>query len=175
MPWWPFSKDVSSDWKIDTLPIPWDARRPSIYDHILRHIEPGRDRLREEGNTLPDEEVHNAGGQLRFAPGAFDGVFGHHAQGDEEGPRVEKAFDTLQRGLRMPTAANLQALYDLCCDDGLPGLLDPLLQRVVATGESGSIPADRLFELAHLFALQAPDRGPVKFAIAMLGLFKAGG
>jgi hypothetical protein len=36
-----------SEWKIDTLPIPWDARHPSIYDHVFQHIEPGRDCLRE--------------------------------------------------------------------------------------------------------------------------------
>jgi len=175
MPWWPFSKDVSSDWKIDTLPIPWDTRRPSIYDHVLKHIESGSDRLREGGDTLPDEEIHGAGRQLRYAPGALDGIFGHHASGGDEDRRVEEAFALLQRTLRTPTAANLQALYDLCCDEGLIGLLDPLIRRIVETSDSGTIPSDRLFELATLLALQAPDRSPVKFAIAMLGLFKAGG
>src|SRR5215510_4073760 len=103
MPWWPFSKDISADWKIDTLPIPWDARRPSIHDHVVRHIEPGRDCLREGGDILPDDEVQNAGRQLRFAPGAFDGAFGHHASGNEEALPVEKALDLLQRTLRTPT------------------------------------------------------------------------
>jgi hypothetical protein len=81
MPWWPFYKDASSDWKIDRLPIPWDARRPSIYNHILQHIEHGRDRLRDGGDTLPDEEIHGAGRQFRYAPGALDGIFGHHTSG----------------------------------------------------------------------------------------------
>jgi hypothetical protein len=175
MPSWPFSKGASSDWKIDTLPIPWDARRPSIYDHILQHIEPGSDRLREGGDTLPDEEVHGAGRQVRYAPGALDGIFGHHSSGDGEDRRVEEAFALLEQALRIPTAASLQAVYDLCCDEGFVGLLDPLIRRIVETSDSGTIPAVRLFELATLLALQAPDRGPVKFAIAMLGLFKAGG
>jgi hypothetical protein len=175
MPSWPFSKDASSDWKIDTLPIPWDARRLSIYDHILRHIESGRDRLREGGDTLPDEEIQSAGRELRFAPGAFDGAFGHHVSGAQQELRVDEAFDLLRRALRTPTAVNLQALYDLCCGEDLLGLLDPLIRRIVESSGPGTIPADRLFELANLLALQAPDRGPVKFAIAMLGLFKAGG
>ena len=174
MPWWRFPRRGSSNWNIETLPIPWDVARASIHDHILRHIEPGKDRLREAGDTLPDEDILAAGRQLRFAPGAFDGVFGHHSRAEQE-PNVGQAFDMLGRALSDPTAANLQTLYELLCAESLLGLLDPLIAKIVETRDTGSIPPDRLFELANLFALQAPDRGPVKFAIAMLGLFNASG
>src|SRR5262245_43268638 len=106
MSWQPFSRRAS-DGNIDALPIPWDAGRPSIYDHILQHIEPGRDRLREGGETLPDEEIHSEGEQIGFAPGAFDGVFGHHvsdfadqeASDDDEDPHVEEVFAALERAM----------------------------------------------------------------------------
>ncbi len=172
MPWWRFPGRGSSNWNIETLPIPWAVARASIHDHIVRHIEPGKDRLREGGDTLPDEDIFAAGQQIRFAPGAFDGVFGHHSRAEQE-PNVAQAFHTLGRALSDPTAANLQALYNLLCEESLLHLLDPLIEKIAETKDAGSIPPDRLFELANFFALQAPDRGPVKFAIAMLGLFEA--
>lgn len=173
MPWWRFPGPGSSNWNIETLPVPWDVARASIHDHILRHIEPGKDRLREGGDTLPDEDIFAAGQRLRFAPGAFDGVFGHHTSHAGQELKVGQAFDMLGRALSDPTAANLQVLYKLLCEEGLLGLLDPLIEKIVETKDAGSIPPDRLFELANFFSLQAPDRGPVKFAIAMLGLFEA--
>jgi hypothetical protein len=172
----PFGTHSRADWSIDTLPIPWDPVRPAIYDHVLRHIEPGSDRLRDGGDTLPDEEVLFADRQLLFVPGAMDGIFSFHSPGPANDARqVAEAYDTLGRALRDPTAGNVQALYDLCCKDGLLDFLDPLIERIVRSGDTRAIPPDRLFELASLLALQAPDRGPVKFAIAMLGLFKEGG
>ena len=175
MPWWRFPRREASNRNIETLPIPWDVARASIHDHILRHVEPGKDRLGEGGDTLPDEGILHAGQQIRYAPGAWDGIFGHHVSGAGQELKVGQAFDMLGRALNDPTAANLQALYKLLCEESLLGLLDPLIEKIVETKDSGSIPPDRLFELANFFALQAPDRGPVKFAIAMLGLFKASG
>ncbi len=53
-------------------------RRPSIYEHIRSYVREGIPGLSEEGNELPDEARINEGSKIRWAPGAMDGVFGHH-------------------------------------------------------------------------------------------------
>ena len=56
---------------------PW-GDRPSIYEHILENIRPGEPGLDEQGAQLPDDDIARDGKELRWAPGALDGVFGHH-------------------------------------------------------------------------------------------------
>lgn len=164
------------EWNIDALPIPWDVTRPSIHGHVLTHIEPGKVGLREGGDRLPDEAVFSADEPaLAFAPGALDGIISHHSADTNHETRVGQIFDTLGTALREPTAANLGALYGLLCDQYLLGLLDPLLEKIVAAKNADTIPIQRLLELAYLLAMEAPDRGPVKFAISVLGFSKAGG
>lgn len=55
--------------------IPWKNRK-SIYMHI-------RDNIDKEGKltteSLPDDEVRHQDTELRWAAGALDGAFGHHA------------------------------------------------------------------------------------------------
>jgi hypothetical protein len=55
---------------------PW-TRRPAILDHIRHHVDPISGRLRDEGWKLPDEPPRSSN-VLRWAPGARDGVYGHH-------------------------------------------------------------------------------------------------
>lgn len=81
--WLSGRKNHDSDQEEQVKSYPWD-RRPSIYEHIVAHIEPGTKGLSEGGETLPDEERLASESQLRWAPGALDGVLSHHMGGGGE-------------------------------------------------------------------------------------------
>ena len=70
---------------------------------------------------------------------------------------------------RQPTAINKAAVYQHIIDEHIVTIIDPVIQALV--NENG-IDHNRLYELAHSFATESPDREPVKFGIAILGLFR---
>ncbi|HHK41946.1 MAG TPA: hypothetical protein ENJ50_05955, partial [Planctomycetaceae bacterium] len=70
--------------------MPWDAR-PSIYDHIRAHVEPGKPGLTKGGESLPDEIRMNERSEIRWAPGAMDGVMSHHMGPGSNDESVRKA------------------------------------------------------------------------------------
>jgi hypothetical protein len=47
--------------------------------------------LGERGDLLPDDEIVRAGKEIRWAPGALDGVFGHHV-GSSETVRLARTW-----------------------------------------------------------------------------------
>src|SRR6185369_3099251 len=84
---------------IESINHPW-RNRPSIYQHILANIRPGEPGLGDQGDLLPDDEILNAGQELRWAPGALDGVFGHHggnSEATETANKILESFRTLAR------------------------------------------------------------------------------
>jgi hypothetical protein len=85
-----FSRDK---WDIESIKPPW-RDRPSIYQHILANIRPGEPGLGDKGDLLPDDEIINAGKELRWAPGALDGVFGHHVSSSEATETANKILES---------------------------------------------------------------------------------
>lgn len=157
----------------DDLPdsMPWD-QRPSIYDHVRSHVDPTTSRLAEEGETLPDEERINDGSQIRWAAGAMDGVATHHMGTGEQDERVRKTVDLVLAFCGQPTAANKAALYQNIIDENTVSVIDPVIEALTSEER---INHQRLYELAHSFVTEAADREPVKFGIAILGLFQETG
>lgn len=145
---------------------PW-LRSPSIAQHIRSHLDPESGRLRHEGQTLPDEAVVVGEGGLRWAAGARDGALGHHFGGGANRDQAARIADHLQAIAQRDSARAKQQLYDLLRDDSLLDVIDPVMEAVVER----QLPAEpHLHAFAALLARSAPDRGPVKFAIALLGL-----
>lgn len=111
----------------------------------------------EGGDNLPDEVDD---GSVRWAPGALDGVFGHHSAGGDDAAQVEKLVTLVRRassGIRKGRAR--LELYQELRDAEVLHLVDPVLERL----EGSSVAVGSW--LVH----EGTDRGPVKFGIALLG------
>ncbi len=150
------------------FPAAWPAGRPSIYRFLCSFNVAGDQALPDDAHTLPDEALLLArqGSELRWAPGAMDGAFGHHGSGGpSEG--VERVVQALVQATRTRSAAGLTVLYELISSDEALGLVDPLLERLC---ETEALDAADLHALAYWLATESPDRGAVKVAVALLGL-----
>lgn len=164
--WW-FGR--SAKWDLAAMRPPW-GERPSIYEHVLRHVPDVGVGLRAGGDKLPDEAIVRGEHQISWVAGALDGVMGRHAGGGDEAEHealVRDVFEALERALRAPTQGNIDKLYKQVGESGVLGVIDPLVERIA----NASLPEDRLEELARWLATKAADREPVKFGVAMLGLF----
>jgi hypothetical protein len=148
--------------------MPWD-RRPSILEFIRSHIATDKPGMTDDGYTLPDEERISEGSQIRWAPGAMDGVATHHMGESENDEAVRKTVELVLAYSRQPTATNKAAVYQHVIDAQIVSIIDPVIEALVS--EEG-IGHDRLYELARSFVTEAPDREPVKFGIAILGIFR---
>ena len=144
---------------------PW-AGRTSCYRHIRAHLDPAGG-LGPAGEQLPDEELAAKNSPLRWAPGAKDGVLGHHVgEGKKE---VEELFAALRAAVRRADGAGRAVLYPLLLKHPALGYVDPLLEQVAA---SDALDPARLYELALWLATEAPDREPVKVGLALLGIIQ---
>src|SRR5579875_1945882 len=148
--------------------MPWDGR-PSIVEFVRTHIDTDRPGVAEGGYTLPAEDRIGQGSKIRWAAGAMDGVATHHMGTGENEEAVRRAVDPVLAYSRQPTAVNKAAIYRHVIAEQIVSIIDPVIEALV--NESG-IGHDRLYELARSFVTEAPDREPVKFGIAVLGLFR---
>lgn len=151
-------------WNIDAVRPPW-ADRPSIYAFLATQA-PNRDVSEIE---LPDAERVYAEGKIRFAAGAFDGVFGGADDQAQASIMAADVVDALKGVTRMSTDANASRLYDLVISRPALSYVDALLEAVVARSDWDS---DRLYHVARWLASEAADRDAVKIGIALLGLFR---
>ncbi len=151
----------------DPPSMPWD-QRPSIYDHVCSHVATDQPGLTEGGETLPDEKRLTEDSRLRWAAGALDGVTSRHMGqgGDEE--LVNKTFDLIREYSDSPIASIKKDLYEHVTEGNTLSLIDSIIEAVVGYGH---INHERLYELAYSFVTEAPDREPVKFGVAILGIF----
>lgn len=82
---------------------------------------------------------------------------------------VSKKVELVLAYARQPTATNKAAVYLHVIAEHVVSIIDPVIEALV--NEAG-ISHQRLHELAHSFVTKSPDREPVKFGIAILGLFR---
>lgn len=148
--------------------MPWD-RRPSILEFVRSHFPTDGPGVDEGGYTLPDDERVNAGSKLRWGMGSMDGVMTHHFGTGENEATVRKTVELVLAYSRQPTATNKAAVYQHVIAESVVSIIDPVIEALV--NENG-IGHDRLYEIARSFVTEAPDREPVKFGIALLGLFR---
>ncbi|MEM9715186.1 MAG: hypothetical protein AAF826_01580 [Pseudomonadota bacterium] len=155
-------------WPPDFQIPPWGDRK-SIFDHIAAHIEPERAQgLSEEGYRLPDEPEADSS-SISFAPGAMDGAFGHHGSTKSDDEIVRSIHAALVSACQNASDRNVRSLYKLILDSSALAVIDPLIERIL---EEQALDADRLREIVVWFATKAPDREPVKFSMALLGLLR---
>ncbi|WP_155741431.1 hypothetical protein [Burkholderia territorii] len=154
----------------DGFPLPWPEGRPSIYRFLSGFAVADDQCLSDAAATLPDEELLaiRRGTQLRWAPGAMDGAFGHHAASDGS-TQVERVVAMLVSAADARSAEAVKKLYDLIAGDEALRLVDPLLTSLRHLRPTDP---ERLYALAHWLASESPDRGAVKIGIALLGMFQ---
>ena len=143
------------------------SRGPALYDVVLSHLDIAG-RWEPHGTQLPGDSSEPS--ELRWAPGALDGAFGH-AGGevcDEE--RAARVADLVRRACERPSARRRRVLYEQVREDTVLEIADPLAQRL-----SVNLP-DRLAvrELGRWLAMTAPDRGAVKVGLVLLGVAGVG-
>jgi hypothetical protein len=140
--------------------------RPSIYRYLLEH----HSRDESDEPRLPDEP-RNDQSQLRFAPGALDGLSSHgrFVKGSgSAGEHANRVASSIERLVRSPKPArDLPPLYALLLSTPALEYVDPLLKRLARSDSSRA----RLRELAVWLTTQAPDREAVKAGMALLGVF----
>lgn len=113
---------------------------------------------------LPDEQND---GNLRFAPGLADALFGSNQSAEDE-TRVSGLLGQLKRVATTGDKTSEYAFYQLAmaCEN-VPAIIDAFLQAIVNEG----LPVEPyLFSFAKDLATRSPHRNPVKFGIALLGL-----
>jgi hypothetical protein len=136
----------------------------SIYDYIRAHLDPAG-RLNELDLALPDE-TKAMSGELRWAGGAMDGIFGGTGasdRGEEKGTEIAALF---VKASKRPSKRNLTMLYESVSDHSVIGYVDPMIEKLVELGPNR---AD-LHALGRWLATTASDRGAVKVGIAILGV-----
>jgi hypothetical protein len=162
------AKHASRRISFDRLPHVWPAGRQSIYrfletfpvDQALPSIVP----------TLPDEDNFNAGhSEIRWAAGARDGVFGHHLPSSGEEDDAKAIFYAIAAVCRAPTHGRLEHLYAALLKEGALQSVDALLTLIAKS----AIDRARVFAVAQWLTIESPDREPLKFGIALSGLFSA--
>jgi hypothetical protein len=152
-------------WDIESINPPW-GDRPSIYEHILKNIRPGEPGLGEKGDLLPDDEIVRLDKEIRWAPGARDGVFGHHVGSTEAAEIANKILESFWALTRKSTDDHAGSLYTLLLEHSTLSYVDQLLEAVIA---HGNLDAEKIHTVAHWLVTSAADREPVKCAIALLG------
>lgn len=143
----------------------WNGSRPSIYRFLLEASAEDRSNLR-----LPDDDTASGAKSARWVAGGQDGVLLKHDYDMNCVAGEETAIfaDAFVSAVRDPIEPHLVPLYRLLVDDRAVTLVAPLLSSL---SEHDIEMASGLSGLACWLATEAPDRQPVKFALALLGRF----
>jgi hypothetical protein len=162
-------QEPASSTSANDFPAPWAGERVSLFRHLASFPLDDRGRLPEAASTLPDEAVVQrlSGSDVRWAPGAMDGVLSHHL-GAKEVP-AEQAIHLLEAALDTRAPEAVMRFYELVNGENVLQLVDPLTQAIRA---SATLQPDSLLAFARWLACESPDRSAVKMGIALLGLFR---
>ena len=161
MTWFRNLRFGRNDWNLDELLKPW-GNRPSIFE-VLRTTSTKIGEI-----TLPDEETVSGEG-IRWAPGAIDGVLGHHASDAASANTAGDVVKLLQELTREASAKTASKLYRSLTAVPARTYVDSLIEAVVSHNEWNE---DRLYNVAAWLAKEAADREPVKIGVALLGLYR---
>lgn len=145
--------------------LPWKDNL-SIYAHIAQNID-SSGRLYEAGKTLPDDERRFKPGEIRWVAGGMDGAFGHHGGGGGNESMAKHVADLVNTVARTGDLRKKAELYTILINDMLLNFIDPALEGII--GHKPPI-EPHLRAFARWLLTESPDRGPLKFGIALLGL-----
>jgi hypothetical protein len=137
---------------------------PSIFLHIHKNIDP-TGKLSGIGDKLPDDSRMYNESALRWVSGGRDGTMVHHGSGSKRS--INKIAHLIKQISVNGELKDKILIYNMLVEDSIIGLIDPVLDKIV---QLDVYPQPYLLDWAKWLAFESPDRGPVKFGIALLGL-----
>jgi hypothetical protein len=139
----------------------------SIFEHVDAHVRPGIAGLTPGGEILPDEQPASRS-EIRWAPGALEGVTAGALGTPDERAAVERIHGALAALAARPRRATRRRLRELFREGHVRGRIDGLRDRLTAESPAH---AERLYpELRELF-LTSGHRDEVKYAMALMSGF----
>ena len=144
---------------------PQAAERKPLFAFIADLARGNGGILPDSSVSLPDEDALEAPGGLRWSAGALDGVVGHHSFGGGA-PSAERVLEAIRSAAAPGATAGFDELYAVLREEDCLPVVDTVVEGVAAAPR---IDRRRLRLLMSFVARRAPDRGPVKFALAILG------
>lgn len=137
-----------------------------LYEWIRRHADAGTavpDALPDQPEPGPDD--------LRWAPGALDGIMTHHAGVPETHVWAASLAELALRASRRPVRRLLWRLHDTLATSPALEYLDALLERLV---EEPDVDAEALRQVGLWLATCGTLRDPVKVGIGLVGIAGVG-
>ena len=131
--------------------------------YIRRHLD-AAGRLSDDGLDLPDTKAVGSN-ELRWAPGALDGVLGHHGDPGDHERRAKDVAELVMRASARPTGRRLRTLHEALVDQNALNIVDQLIDELVHLGPD----IDGVRHVGHWLASTSPSRDPVKIGLALLG------
>lgn len=111
------------------------------------------------------EKREYAENELRFAPGAMEGILGHHSLGEGE---ADEFAQTLKTYLDMDSKEALEQ-FEETKPFRVAGVRDSLLQEIL--NHQNEYPAAKIANLGYYFACQGNKCESVKLGLSLLALF----
>ena len=147
--------------------LPWKDY-PSIFIYVKNNINP-QGKLGEAAGKLPDDDRRFKPGELRWTAGGIDGAFGHHAGGGKNEQTAAKIAGLVNDIARGGSLKKKSAIYNLLLEDTLLDYIDPTLDKIIQLQPPIN---PYLHAFGRWLVRESPDRGPLKFGIALLGLIR---
>lgn len=148
--------------EIESLDGPWLDDRPSIYRLTVEAMAKRGSATKE----LHIEQPLKDGGEIRWAAGALDSLFGKPDDSALQ-TSARKLVAAINSTLRQPSKSNAVHLYKLLCETDAVAVVDAMLPRVM--DEIGDRRA-ALAALSRRLITESRDVEPVKAGVALLGV-----
>jgi len=146
---------------------PW-GDRPSIYSIIKQNLD-SSGKLRAEGEALPDDELVSEQNDIQWAAGGRDSVLGGAEASESTEETAKSAAELIDAVARRNEFADKVALYNLLAKNVTLDFVDLAIEK---TAELEPPVEPYLHKYLRRLVVESPDREPVKFGIALLGMIK---
>lgn len=150
-----------SFWNLTSATPPWHNGE-SIYRFIQKHLRPNGE-LDDADSRLPDEIDDD---RIKFVAGGLDSLIAGGTNTD----RVKLIYRALQVVLEDAAPTKLARFYEQLLQQGVIEFIDPLMDEILKRKD---LDPQRLERLAGWIAQNSPDREPIKFALAVLGIVRS--
>ncbi|MBO8155078.1 MAG: limonene hydroxylase [Bacillaceae bacterium] len=144
---------------------PW-MNRKTIYEVIKEQVD---QHGRVVDDKLPDDEDFWSDEPVRWVAGGLDNIFGHHVSNNKQAD-VSKLVSLFLKQCKKPTNRNRKKLYLSLLEEHAVSIIDDFLDALRA--KETFINVENLYNEAYWLAERGTHRNPVKFGIAILGLFQ---